>query len=114
MVNIFFISVSVQKNVLFVLFNPFYLLNCSGQMLASISGDFFGDSELPGLTIEQPLAMDLPYGGGSGGGGGNQTGFSNSLNWEVPRLQIFLHRTSLKALLLLIFLVTTKSVQTAF
>jgi hypothetical protein len=52
-------------------------------MLASISGDFFGDSELSGLTIEQPVSMDIGYGGGGGGGG--QAGYNNSLNWELPR-----------------------------
>ena len=51
-------------------------------MLASISGDFFGDAELSNLTIEQPLAMDVPGGGGVSGG---QGGFGSSLNWEVPR-----------------------------
>lgn len=59
-----------------------HFIKYSGQMLASISGDFFGDAELSNLTIEQPLAMDVPGGGGVSGG---QGGFGSSLNWEVPR-----------------------------
>ena len=55
-------------------------------MLASISGDFFGDSELSGLTIEQPVSMDIEYGGGGGGG---QAGYNNSLNWELPRFVLY-------------------------
>jgi hypothetical protein len=49
-------------------------------MLASISGDFYGDAELSSLTIEQPVAIDVPY----AGTGGGQSAY-NSLNWELPR-----------------------------
>ena len=53
----------------------------SGQMLASISGDFFGDSELAGLTIEQPVAMEYDRNGYGYGG----SGFNSNQNWELSR-----------------------------
>ena len=50
-------------------------------MLASISGDFFGDSELAGLTIEQPVAMEYDRNGYGYGG----SGFNSNQNWELSR-----------------------------
>ncbi len=52
-------------------------------MLASISGDFFGDSELAGLTIEQPVAME--YSNDRNGYGYGGSGFNSNQNWELPR-----------------------------
>ena len=61
------------------LITPYF--SFSGQMLASISGDFFGDSELAGLTIEQPVAMEYDRNGYGYGG----SGFNSNQNWELSR-----------------------------